>query len=159
MKKLVAALALMGIVGGSVWYNIHARRQPPVFQMAPADNSLKEGISVTVTTARRQSSRQSITLTGVFKSDQQASISSRIPQKISSILVREGDRVQKGDPLVQLDIADAASTRTGALAGVEAAQANHRKSLDGRRAKITEMDGRRSRESAVSPQALTKLIS
>jgi len=65
----------------------------------------------------------STTLTGTIKAGKEAAINSKIPGKISNILVKEGDFVKKGQIVVRLDSTDIEIGLKQAEAGLATAKA------------------------------------
>lgn len=141
MRRLLAIVTLLAILVAGVVYNLRARNAPALGAAAPAGaGNPDDPLTVTVATARRRLLRQELTLIGVLRADRQAAISARVPGRILAVLVREGDRVRAGQPLVRMDIGDAQAQVAGAAAGVAAAEAQYRKAIDGKRARRIEMD-------------------
>src|SRR5437763_1390105 len=61
------------------------------------------GLPVVLTRARHKNMQQLLFVTGSLKTDQDVRVGSRIPGKVMSVSVREGDKVRRGDLLVTLD--------------------------------------------------------
>ncbi len=74
---------------------------------------------------------QSISSTGVIKSDQNISLSFKRGGTIASIKVRSGDKVSKGKILVSLDNKDTLTAVSQATAALDAANANYEKLKNG----------------------------
>ena len=85
---------------------------------------------------------RTVTLSGALKSGDEASLSPKQGGKIAAVLVRQGDRVRKGQVLVRLDAFDAQRQADQAAAGAAAARANWQKALDGERLKRTDVQRR-----------------
>jgi HlyD family secretion protein len=137
MKRLLALLILLGILTAAILYNLRARSAPPAL---PAEQNGSGAIPVTAGVAERRAIRQTLALVGVLRADRQAAISAKVPGRILAVLVRDGDRVRRGQPLVRMDIGDAQAQVAGAQAGIRAAQAQYRKAIDGKRAREVEQD-------------------
>jgi multidrug resistance efflux pump len=71
-------------------------------------------------------------------------------------LVRDGQQVKTGQPLVRLDVGVPGAAVAGAEAGVRAAQAQVRKAIDGKRARLVELDSQISQAEAGLRTALAK---
>ena len=78
----------------------------------------EEGISVKTETVERQKIVETVSATGNVQPETQVKISADVAAKITRLEVEEGDWVEKGQFLVQLD-------REKFLAAVESAEASH----------------------------------
>src|SRR5207248_11166369 len=61
------------------------------------------GLPVVLTRALHKNMQERLFVTGSLKTDQDVRVGSRIPGKVMSVSVREGDKVRRGDLLVTLD--------------------------------------------------------
>lgn len=156
MTRLLAALFLVGIVVAAIFYNLHAGSRPPVSSGNPDMPSASGPPTVTVVPAKRQPLESKLTLQGVLRADRQAVVSAKVPATIHSVLVHAGDTVNAGQLLVLLDSRDARSQAAGARAGIDAAEAQYSKAVDGRRARAVEMDAKISDARAGLATALAK---
>lgn len=139
MKRALAICLMVGVVAWALVYNIRARNASPP---KPTAQSIGSGeAAVTATPVRRRAMRRTLTLVGLLKSDANAAISPKVPGRILSILVREGQQVRAGQPLAQMDIGDMQAQVGAAAAAVRAAEAQARKATDGKAARATEIDG------------------
>jgi len=91
------------------------------------------GIPVEVITAKTGELSNYITVTGTAKAVKSADLTPQLQKKVVEVLVDEGDRVEAGDKLVQLDQADIKAQVAEAQAGLEAAQAALEELLAGSR--------------------------
>jgi RND family efflux transporter MFP subunit len=82
-------------------------------------------------TAKKSDIVQSITTTGVIKSDQNISLSFKKGGTIASIKVKSGDKISKGKILVSLDNKDTLTAVSQATAALDAANANYEKIKNG----------------------------
>ncbi len=142
MKKFAATIVLIIMLAGAILFNLNARKTEQPQNNAstkPSDFAIPV---VTVATAHSQTTRESLTLVGTIKADLRSSISAKSAAKILAILVKEGDTVSVGQPLVKLDNAFNATQLEGATAGQQGANAQYLKAVDGKRARILEMDAR-----------------
>ncbi len=156
MTRLLAALFLIAIVIGAVVYNLHASGRPTA-QPVSADPPASAGPpTVMVAPAKHRPLQDTVVLQGVLRADRQAVVSAKMPAAIHSVLVRAGDRVSAGQLLIVLDSRDARSQAAGARAGIDAAEAQYRKAVDGRKARAAEMDAKISEARAGLATALAK---
>lgn len=157
MKRLGALLLLAFVLGGAILYNVWARNTPPNLPRASGEASgPQDALTVTVTTPRRAVSQQSLTLIGALRANQQATITSKVPARIDAVLVQNGQKVLRGQSLVRLDMGDTAAQMSSARAGVQAAEAQYRKAVDGRQARTVEMDAQISQAEGGLKTALAK---
>ena len=111
-NRIIFLLAAVGIVLGLVSATIYARQpkpQPPVFN--PASNPYARGIYAN----------------GIIESDQShganINIYPEVSGPITEILVQEGDRVRRGEPMLRIDDRVQRATAEQQRAQAEAAQA------------------------------------
>ena len=90
---------------------------PQSTQGAPAGRSLTVRDTQIVATFEAVGSAEAV---------QRATLSTRLMGNVVSVLVREGDRVRAGQPLVRLDAREIASKRDQVEAGIAAAEAVYR---------------------------------
>jgi RND family efflux transporter MFP subunit len=74
-------------------------------------------------TAQEAPSPDVLTLTGVITADQRSEVTADTQGKVIAVLVERGQRVKMGQPVVQLDVRNAALSAREALANLEAARA------------------------------------
>jgi RND family efflux transporter MFP subunit len=154
MKRIAAAATLIGMLVAAAAYNIRVRNAPPP---APTGaGAPDEAVPVTVVTATRTAAREDLALIGILRPERQAAITPMVPGRIESVLVRAGDRVRKGQPLVRMHVGDWQAQIRGAEAGVAAADAQYRKAIDGRRARQIELDAAISQATAGLATALAR---
>lgn len=77
---------------------------------------------VTVETVKTVSIPETLEVTGTVRARTSATVSSRIPGTISVLKAREGDRVKKGQMVVQLDAPENQATAAAASAGIDEAR-------------------------------------
>jgi len=137
MTRWISAAALAVVVAGALLYNQRARSAQPARRAAVVSN---EAVPVTVARITRQAVRDAIRLVGVVRPDQRAAIGPKVPGRIVSVHVREGDRVRAGDLLAVVEIGDMLAQVDGARAGLDAAVSQERKAIAGREARRAELD-------------------
>jgi RND family efflux transporter MFP subunit len=154
LKRIAATAVLIGVLVASAVYNIRVRYAtlPTMTRSGASDGA----IPVTVVAARRSLIRENLTLIGILRPERQAAITPKVPGRIEAVLVRAGDRVQKGQPLVRMDVGDWQAQIRGAEAGVTAADAQYRKAIDGKRARAVELDAALSQARAGLATALAR---
>lgn len=144
MKRLLAVLAMLGVLAAGVVYNFRARNAPiaatplPLGKSAPSEAN--DGVRVTTVRVAARDVSRPLTLSGVVRAERQAAITAKVPSRITGVAVREGDRVTAGQTLVRLDVGGAAAQVTGAQAGIQAVEAQYRKAVEGKRARAIELD-------------------
>lgn len=172
MNRVIAGLVLAGILGWAVYYNLRERVAPTLpttptqgTKGIPGSQALSDAAypaakpSDTPQTDRSvpsETSPRTITVVGIVRADKQAAISARVPGRVVTVLVRDGHQVRAGQPLVRLDVGDAGAQVAGAEAGVDAAQAQYRKALNGKRARVVEIDSQISQAEGGLRTALAK---
>lgn len=88
-----------------------------------ADTPKTPAIAVSVVEVARRDVRALVQAAGSIQAVQSVSMSSKIPGRIASVTVKEGDRVGAGQVLVRLDDSDARAQLEQARAALEAARA------------------------------------
>ena len=74
-------------------------------------------------TAQEAPSPDVLVLTGVITADQRSEVTADTAGKVVAVLVERGQRVKMGQPVVQLDVRNAALSAREAFANLEAARA------------------------------------
>jgi len=111
---LVIVLALGAIIAMRAGNSSSAPEQPAA-QPAPA--------AVTVSAARRADLVTRVVATGTVGALREARIAARMPGRVTAVLVKEGDRVSTGTPLLRLDGSEFFAAEAQARAAVSAARA------------------------------------
>ncbi|WP_437762169.1 efflux RND transporter periplasmic adaptor subunit [Sorangium sp. So ce281] len=138
---LVAAVALAAVAGAAVF--ALPRVQSGIFKT-----------EVTTTEVALVSPAQAainVTSTGYVVPQVISRVGSKVPGRIARVLIKEGDVVKQGDPLVELDDADQKSLVAAAQAKVAAARARAVAS----RSSIVEVEQQVARERALVEQQVT----
>ncbi|HEY6174455.1 MAG TPA: efflux RND transporter periplasmic adaptor subunit [Kofleriaceae bacterium] len=78
---------------------------------------------VALVTAQEAAAPDLLTLTGVIAADQRSEVTADTQGKVVAVLVERGQRVKMGQPVVQLDVRNAALSAREAQANLEAARA------------------------------------
>lgn len=110
-KKVIIPLIVVLVVVVIAWVSLRGR-------------SDDVGISVTVEPAGRHTVIQTVTATGKIQPMTQVNISADVSAKITRLDVKEGDWVEKGTLLLQLDRERYAAAVASAEANLAAAEAN-----------------------------------
>ncbi len=92
---------------------------------APASKSPSAPVNVTVMTVTPVDTTETITMSGQVESEFKADLATRVMGRVSSVLVREGDSVRKGQLLATLESADLNAGISQAQANLNAAQAGY----------------------------------
>ena len=128
MKRVLIVVALLS-VGGVAW-KVLASGKPEgagVTQATPAKAGAAPTsapmIPVTAISPIRQTMAQSLIVTGNLRADEEVTVGSKIPGRITQVTVKEGDRVKRGQLLVKIfageidaNLAKAVATRNDNLA-------------------------------------------
>jgi membrane fusion protein (multidrug efflux system) len=139
-SRVVAALALLTILAGAIFYNLNAQKTPAASQQPAAPQISEPEKPIVVETPPSKPESDEIRAVGVVKADRQATISTLAPGRIVEVAVRNGARVRAGDLLVRLEVGGANAQVSEAQAGIDAARAQLRKTIDGRSARKIELD-------------------
>ena len=88
-----------------------------------AKNPPAPPVKVALATAQEAAAPDILTLTGVIAADQRSEVTADTQGKVVAVLVERGQRVKMGQPVVQLDVRNAALSAREAQANLEAARA------------------------------------
>ena len=80
-------------------------------------------VKVALATAQEAAAPDILTLTGVIAADQRSEVTADTQGKVVAVLVERGQRVKMGQPVVQLDVRNAALSAREAQANLEGARA------------------------------------
>ena len=122
-------LALASIVGACGCGRGRPGAQGPPGAQAQADAAGPAPVSVV--TARRDTIQEELLLTGSCASYDEVDVVPEVAGKVVRVLVDVGDRVNRGDLLVQLDTAIASKHTVQAARGVDSAQARLQQAVKG----------------------------
>lgn len=136
MKKwILPAVALLAL-GGIVSFSLLGSRP--------------RGTPVETSRVEKGEIRSLVTATGEIQAKNQVNISSQVIARIEKLRVREGDRVERGDRLVDLERAQYTSQRDRSLATLAAAEADIRRA----RATLANAESRLARAKDLSAQKI-----
>lgn len=130
---IVVAIATTGLLVRSLKKSDSRSTSEPITP-SPTPVDKKEAIKITPDVSPISSApitSSSLRLNGVVQSDSHATITVRMPAKIVSVRVEEGQKVMVGQVLIVLDDADFVSQEKTAAAGVLAAKAQLTKAIVG----------------------------
>lgn len=130
--RFVLLLAVLGSAGGMVWWWVQFRKGQPQVHVVDVGDLLS-----------------GVTVSGTVRNKEKTSVAAEIVAAVRRIAVTEGQRVDKGDVLIELDDAIVAAALAKALAQVDLAEqylaekkAGPRKEeIDKARASVAEADG------------------
>jgi membrane fusion protein, multidrug efflux system len=127
LVQLVIALCMLAVAGGAWWY-FYA--QAPAASGAP--QQAQGGFAVPVETARVTVGpiERRLTAVGSLRSNESVVIRPEIAGRIAEFRFQEGERVEKGQPLVVLDDSVWRAVVEQAQAALELSQANHDRAVD-----------------------------
>jgi len=157
MNRALAGLALAAILALAVFYNLRTHNDPrspvrPAALTAPPEKAAASAIAV----SGQRGAERRISVVGTIRADREAAISPRVPGRVVAVLVHAGDTVRAGQELVRLDIGNTHAQAAGAQAGIDAAEAQYQKAIDGRRARAVELDSQISQAEGGLRTALAK---
>ena len=99
-------LLFLLVASGGFWWSIQARKNE-AHPGAPADAPQKaSAVRAVVQPIVTTDSPQGLDVTGTVQSELDAAVSSKVMGRVQSVLVREGERVRRGQTLVLLDARD-----------------------------------------------------
>jgi len=113
VAAIVAALAI-GVVA------MNARGGP---EAPPPVEAKREPVAVVMAAARQADVAVTVTATGTVTALREAKIAAKNPGRVAVVLVKEGQRVAAGAPLMRLDTAELAAQQAQARADLMGAQA------------------------------------
>ena len=99
-KNVIWILAILALVAITI-LQLRKNKEVTLNKVYHYDKSAP--ISIHVDTLHMQKPKNKMSFTGTFQPEKATRITADVPGKIVSVLVQEGDRVKKGEPLVQLD--------------------------------------------------------
>lgn len=122
-RTIAIVTGLMLASGGVGWFLSQAREEPQA-AIAPASATAVAPVAIETTVVRMQPVAANRVLTGTVEPVESVTLTSRVMGQIRQLTVQEGDRVQAGDRLVVIDVADLQAQGNQAVAGVNIAQSN-----------------------------------
>jgi len=115
---VIAVIAALAI--GAVAMNARGGSEPkPATEVKPQPTAA----AVTVAEARKADVAVEVTATGTVTALREAKIAAKSPGRVAAVLVKEGQRVNAGAPLMRLDTAELAAQEAQARADLAAASA------------------------------------
>ena len=90
-------------------------------EQSPAAAKPMHGIEVKIAMARLQNIETKRVFTGTVEPIETVTLTSRVMGQIRQLTAEEGDRVNAGNPLVVIDVADISAQGNQAVAGVSMA--------------------------------------
>ena len=115
--RVVVAFALLASLSTSL--SACKKKGDEVASKAPTEAPVK----VPLTVVEEKPTPDVLTLTGMIAADQRSEVTADTQGKVISVLVERGQRVKMGQPVVQLDVRNAALSAREAQANLEAARA------------------------------------
>lgn len=116
--KALLALSVILLIVFAIVSRWDTAQKNPATAPAPAVDAPE----VTVETVRKGSHRTPIRVTGVLRTDEMVTLSTKATGVVKAVLVREGDRVRRGQLLMVVDDRDLRAQRDRAVAGVRAGE-------------------------------------
>ena len=109
-KRVIAAVVAVVVLGGVVAYNVHARNNSQV-AVQTQKSGRRELVSV-------------VSASGEIKPKRYVNISANVSGRIEQLLIKEGDRVRKGQVLARIDSTRIAAGERQSAAALEGAKAD-----------------------------------
>ncbi|MDW8206554.1 MAG: efflux RND transporter periplasmic adaptor subunit [Chloroherpetonaceae bacterium] len=133
------------------------RARPAVSNMPrPASTHMRAPTNPQIV-AEPDDTERTLALFGTIQAESQVTLSVRMPARIASVAVRQGDRVTPGQIILRLDDTDLQSELRSAQAAVRAAQAQVRQAIAGREARRVEGEATMQQAQSSLQQAQIKL--
>ncbi|PRX27732.1 RND family efflux transporter MFP subunit [Orenia metallireducens] len=129
-KRIIMVLLILGVTVTALTGCGSKQAKEASTQEKPQEVT---GIPVEAITAKTGEITNYITVTGTAKAVKSADLTPQLQKKVIEVLVDEGDRVEAGDKLIQLDQADIKAQVAEAQTGLKAAQAALEELLAGSR--------------------------
>ncbi len=156
MKRFLGILALIVVLVAA--YLVNRRLSaPPQLHLQQTRKEANNALPVTVSRVRPRAVRDIVDIIGVVKPMKQAVITPKIPARIMTLPVHQGDIVKANQILATLDMGDAHAQIDSAKAALQAAEAQWRKASDGLNADRTNLSAQVAQASAGLQSAQIKL--
>ena len=130
----IAAVVVVGLAaaGGGYWFGTQRPPATAPVAAAPAKGPAggAQAVSVEAVKVKTESMPQTITAVGSLRSDESVTLRPENAGRISAITFQEGQRVQKGAPLVRLDPAVPEAEHAQAKANLTLAKAKFDRAVD-----------------------------
>lgn len=120
-KTFIIGLIIILVVGGL--FAASRARKPKAPQPTTQQVWAKNGIPVETAVISRGDMEQTVEVTGDINALDRVALSAKIPGRVAQVMVREGDRVARGQVVVVLDQQDMQSNLQTARGGLETAVA------------------------------------
>lgn len=130
LRVVVVGFVLVALIGGAMAVRARGRTAPPSPQSAVAGPG---PATVAVAAVRRGDVVTRVLASGSVTSIRDAKIGSKLSGRVAAVLVKEGQRVNAGTPLLQLETGDWAAQEAQAEATVAGARARLAEVLAGAR--------------------------
>lgn len=141
MKRTIVILVLVGVVLFAARAMRGGRANGVPSAMSPVTAQQEErAIPVEVVTVRRGTMVRTLSVTGSLRSDEDVQISSKLIGKVVGVFAKEGDRVRRGQLLVQLDDREILAQWQQAKAALRAAEARYAQARDSEMMKYVAVD-------------------
>jgi HlyD family secretion protein len=135
LARPAGVIALLGLVALGVLMLSRGVQQSP-----PAPATKPSATPVIAVPAWRGTIVRTVPIAGTVRAATEVQLAARLPARVLTVPVREGDRVRQGALLVQLDDRDARAALSAAEAGVRAAEAALSKARSGETIRGAEID-------------------
>jgi membrane fusion protein (multidrug efflux system) len=128
MRSLIGIVLVAAVAAGAGWYFLNGRG--PVTTVSNAATGTPTAVTVEAGPVKLGSMRRQIEAVGSLRSNESVIVRPEISGRITEILFDEGQKVQKGTPLLRLDAAIARAQLEQAKASLVLSKANHERAED-----------------------------
>lgn len=116
---------VLAVFGVAIWRNLpHGKQQEgvPLSSQTPQN---AQAVRVSVQTVTPTASPQSLEVTGTVQSELDAPLATKVMARVQKVLVREGERVHRGQPLILLEARDMEASIAQARANLRVAHVGY----------------------------------
>ena len=119
---------IAALIAGGLFLKNKAGKAPAIVANAPSGPTIPTVRVVPISTGNIE---QTLQVTGALKSNQNIDLGSKISGRVARVLVNEGDRVSRGELLIELDDADLRAQVAQAQAALNQAVVRYRQGVVG----------------------------
>ena len=121
--RWIGATIVLVVAGGALWW--YLQKHQSAFPVQSDSRQSAPAVRVSVQSVAPTTSPQSLEVTGTVHAELEAPIATKVIARVKNVLVKEGDRVRRGQPLILLDARDLDASLSQANANVRAASAGY----------------------------------
>ncbi|HZT44360.1 MAG TPA: efflux RND transporter periplasmic adaptor subunit [Chthonomonadaceae bacterium] len=124
-RWLLAIVALFLVVDTAVWRDIHAGKNSGTPGVQQTETPKAQTVSTPIVSVAPAMAPQWLEATGTVQPELESALAAKVMGRVQSVLVREGDSVRKGQPLVFLDARDLEASIAQSNANLRAADVGY----------------------------------